>query len=200
MYFMVTYLGPLLRDAGVTFPLLLPVGAFLTSVGVYRLLTMALRWLMGKFECIRALVLGPSYVNGTWVGWFRGHTNEFRYMVEHFEQTLDSVVIRGWSYTNGKTFHGHWLSDSVVIGADDGHLRFTYKFNVHTQSQPLHGLNDSLFQRASPQHAPYAYSGLAHDLNDQKRISVNSLRVSNEILACEKALELAISKFQHLDG
>lgn len=195
MYFLVTLVAPLLQAAGVTFPLLLPVGAFVTSVGVYRLLTMALRWLMEKVEKIRELVLGPYYMNGTWVGWYRGHTGELRYMVEHFEQSLDSVVIRGWSYTKERQCHGDWVSDLAAIDAEQGTLHFTYKFNVYANSKPSYGLNESHFQRKSKRHAPYALTGLAHDLNDETRIPVQSQRVSNKLLSVKESLALAISIF-----
>lgn len=198
MYFLVTYVGPLLKSASSDYPFLLPIAAFLTSVGVYRLLTMGFRWLMERWEWLRKLALGPDYLNGTWIGWFRGHSNEFRYMIEYFEQDLDTLVIRGYSFTSDKKRHGNWHSTSYSIDSKTGKLRFTYDFNVCAQNRPTFGLNESLFHRKSKRHAPDSLHGLAQDLNDETRIPVQSVKVSNQLLPIEDALELAVAKFKNV--
>jgi hypothetical protein len=46
MYFVVAHLAPRLRAEGVNYPVLEAILALTTSVGVYRLLAIAIRWLM----------------------------------------------------------------------------------------------------------------------------------------------------------
>src|SRR6266487_4548819 len=84
MFLAIAYVAPLLTKTGVDYPAFLSVAALITSAGVYRLLSLAIRWLMDRIEPLRGLILGPYYIHGTWVGWFRGHRGEFRFMVEHF--------------------------------------------------------------------------------------------------------------------
>src|SRR5947208_1333487 len=86
MFLLIAYAGPLLTRGGIDYPIFLAISALVTSAGLYRLLALGLRWLMERWEWLRSVVLGPSYMHGTWIGWFRGHTGELRYMIEHFVQ------------------------------------------------------------------------------------------------------------------
>ncbi|WP_295749355.1 hypothetical protein [Undibacterium sp.] len=198
MFFVVAYLAPIMRTAGVDYPALLSIAALVTSAGVYRLLTLGLRWLMERIELLRGLVLGPYYMHGTWVGWFRGHSGELRYMVEHFAQDLDSLVITGRSYTAAMKEHGYWVSESVTVDAKRGQLIFTYSFDVLTQSSSLAGIHTSIFERKSAHDAPTGISGFAHDLNDKTRIAVHSKKVSSRLLSWEESLSQAASLFKNV--
>ena len=108
MFALIVSLAPELRAASARFPALSVIVGFLLSAGTYRLLAIALRWLMRRSHHVLALVLGPSYMRGTWIGWFRGHSGELRSMVEHFNQDLDSLLITGHSFYTDGTDHGHW--------------------------------------------------------------------------------------------
>lgn len=196
MFFSIVYLAPKLKAAGIDYPVLLPVAALITSTGVYRILTLSIRWIMERIEPLKAIVLGPSYMHGTWIGWFRGHGNDLRYMVEHFSQDLDSIIITGRSYTDSKIAHGYWGSKSVNIDEARGELIFTYNFDVITQSTSLNGIHTSYFERISARKAPTAYSGFAHDLNDNTRIAVHSKKISTKLLSWEEAHLLAIDEFK----
>jgi hypothetical protein len=55
------------RIAGI-YSALLPVAGLLTSAGLFRFLSVAIRWLMGRSQRVNAWVLGPEYIHGTWVG------------------------------------------------------------------------------------------------------------------------------------
>ncbi|MFK3736435.1 hypothetical protein [Massilia sp. TN1-12] len=172
----------------------------LLSAGVYRLLTVAIRWLMERNERVRALVLGPYYLHGTWVGYFKGHNKDFRYTVEHYSQDLESVVILGRSYTENRQVHGFWMSDAVSIDAAKGSLLFTYAFDVVTRDTTLYGVNSSMFERRAAHKPPVAISGFAHDLNDKTRIAMHAEKVSDDLISCDAALALAIEKFSKLNG
>jgi hypothetical protein len=166
MFVIIVSLAPRLRGASVYVPALGVAAGFLVSTGTYRLLAIALRWLMEQSYRVRALVLGPSYMSGTWIGWFRGHSGELRYMIEHFNQDLDSMVITGHSFHADGSAHGQWHSEAVALDARKGSLTFTYVFDRLSGSRSLAGIHASLLERKSPSKPPYAYRGLAHGLND----------------------------------
>lgn len=195
MFFLVIYVTPRLSVLGVDSPLLLTIGALISSAGLYRILSLGMRWLMERWEWLKGIVLGPHYMNGTWIGYFNGHTNDKRFMVEHFIQDLEGLVVTGRSFTKAKQEHGYWESESTTIDAKKGRLIFTYKFDVLTQKNSLVGIHSSLFERKSAHHAPGAISGFAHDLNDDFRIAVNSIKISNTLLPWDKALEIAEERF-----
>jgi hypothetical protein len=196
MFFAIVYGVPLLRDAGVTHPALLSVASLLASAGVYRLLLLAASFAANRIEWIRSLILGPYYMHGTWVGWFRGHTNELRFMVEHVSQDLESLVITGRSYKAAGEVHGYWESDPVYVDVLRGKMTFTYSFDVISASSPLLGIHTSLLERRSSRHAPVGYSGFAHDLNDRVRIAVHSMKISSTLLPWSEALAHAQRTFK----
>lgn len=196
MFILVTKVAPYLTKTAGDYPVILPVTALITSAGIYRILALVFRWLMERIEFLRELVLGPYYMNGTWIGWFRGHSGELRYMVEHFAQDLDSLVITGRSYISSGKEHGYWISDAVLVDGKRGQLTFTYKFEVITQSQPLIGIHTSLFERKTTHDAPTGYSGFAHDLNDKTRISVHAQKLSSTFESWDTALAKATERFK----
>jgi hypothetical protein len=150
---------------------------------------------MERVEPVRALVLGPYYVHGTWIGWFRGHSGELRYMVEHFTQDLDSLVVTGRSYDSEGKQHGYWYSQAVTVDIKTGRLIFTYSFDTSSRSASLTGIHSSLFERKSAMMAPNAYAGLAHDLNDNIRIAVQAAKISSALLPWKEVLPKAMEKF-----
>ena len=192
MFWLLVYVAPLLKQAGVDNPFLLSVGALITSVGVYRVLALGVRWAMERSTRVQALVLGPHFMHGTWAGWFIGHKNDKRYMVEHFAQDLDSLAITGRSYTDAGKEHGYWTSESVTIDVRHGRLIFTYSFDVVTRSTSLAGVHTSYLERESQNAVPKRLSGFAHDLNDPQRIAVHSTKISDSLLPWDQALKKAM--------
>ena len=192
MFWIVAYAVPALKAANVGSPLWVSLGALLASAGIYRVLSLGIRWLMERWEFARQLALGAHYMHGTWVGSFIGHGGQKRYMVEHFSQDIDSLVITGRSFTDAKVSHGYWTSESVMIDVRTGRLVFTYDFEVITRSAGQAGVHTSLFERASSRKAPTGLAGFAHDLNDPTRIPIRSIKVSDSLLPWDSALEIAI--------
>lgn len=195
MFFAVAYVAPRLEQLGADYPLGLSLAAFLASAGIYRLLSLALRWLMERSTYVSRKVLGAHYMHGTWIGWFEGHSREKRYMVEHFVQDLDGLVITGRSFNAAKREHGYWESEATTLDAKRGRLIFTYKFDVLTQTSSLIGIHTSQFERASAFTPPSAISGFAHDLNDPVRIGVHSEKLSDNLVPWKVALDAATARF-----
>ena len=195
MFLLVLYGVPFLKGLGAGHPLIISVSGLVLSAGVYRLLSLVLRWLMERSTWVSRRVLGPHFVNGTWVGWFEGHAKEKRYMVEHFVQDMDSLVITGRSYDSALREHGYWESEAASVDARKGKLIFTYKFDVLTRQSSLFGIHTSFLSRSSAHSAPAALSGFAHDLNDATRIAVHSKKISDELVEWEPALKEAARLF-----
>src|SRR5262245_12471435 len=68
------------------------------SWGLYRTLAAACMFLMHKWDWLLKQVLGPEFLKGTWVGFVRTKTGAPRLIVEKYEQSLYSLVVRGWSF------------------------------------------------------------------------------------------------------
>lgn len=195
MCFWATKITPSVQQIGAEHGWASSVAGLLVSAGVYRFLALGVRWAMERSNLVRSFVLGPHYLHGTWIGWFRGHAGDLRFTVEHYVQDLDSIVIVGRSYTASGEGHGYWLSDAVAIDAARGTLLFTYTFDVVRRSSQLSGINSSVFERSAAHKAPTKLSGFAHDLNDTERIAVHSEKVSGDLESFDVALAKAMRKF-----
>lgn len=76
MFSLIVYGAPSLHQLGGTYPVALTAGALVASAGLYRLMSLALRWLMERWQWLNKRILGAHYMHGTWLGWFEGHTKE----------------------------------------------------------------------------------------------------------------------------
>jgi len=68
----------------------------LATFGTYKLLAGILIKTIDRVPYLKSFIFGPSYVEGTWIGQFRDNNNQPKWTVEHFEQNLDGIVIRGY--------------------------------------------------------------------------------------------------------
>ncbi|PWF23956.1 hypothetical protein [Corticimicrobacter populi] len=192
MFLLVAWASPRLAALGADNPIALSASGLVLSAGVYRLLTIGVRWVMERSTTAAKLVLGPHFVHGTWVGWFDGHSGERRYMVEHFSQDLDGLVITGRSFDINLKEHGYWESEAAVVDAKRGKLIFTYKFDVLTRQISLFGIHTSFLARQAPHLPAIALSGFAHDLNDATRIAVHSRKITEDLASWDSSLQEAV--------
>lgn len=165
----------------------------LGSVGVYQTIAAALRWLFNRLRWVRRLVLGPAYLEGTWIGRYLedvNGTDEKRWTVEHFEQTLEGLVIRGYSFdANGKEV-ANWASQATLIEAERGKLTYSYTCKKHPNKE-FSGLAEFNFQRPSVFKAPTELNGFAADLTDGLRDQNRERKLSNEQVDVKAAFESA---------
>jgi hypothetical protein len=191
MFWIISYVAPALRAS----PATTAIGAFLGSVGVYRLLALGLAWLLDRWLWAKRKVFGPYFVEGTWIGCFVGHGGDKRVMVEHYLQDFQGLVVKGRSFTDQGHEHGYWTSEAATIDARKGRLVFTYSFDVVSRSIGLAGISTLDFDRSSAQEPPTAMSGFAHDLNDPARIAVHAVKISERLVAWDVAVRTAAERF-----
>src|SRR4051812_2412529 len=71
----------------------------LISLGLYRLVATGIIYMVKKNNWVKKFFLGPYYLEGTWVGFYIGVSGNERFLIERFEQDIDTLVIRGKSYS-----------------------------------------------------------------------------------------------------
>jgi hypothetical protein len=72
MYFMIENVAPFLNEFGVAKPIV----TLLSAVGIYNLFAKILSSLARNWLWLKKHLLGASFLNGTWVGEFKGSNNE----------------------------------------------------------------------------------------------------------------------------
>jgi hypothetical protein len=142
--------------------------AYIGSAAFYQLLATALRWLFDQIRVIRKFVLGREFLEGTWIGSF-DQSPKKRFTVEHFEQTVDGVVIRGYAFTESDALYADWISRSVTFDSTLGTLTYSYDCNVLDSKTSFQGIAFFNVQRATPRKPPHAMTGYSADLIDGAR-------------------------------
>lgn len=186
MYFVIQHLSPLLNNG--VYSYLKPAAALLLSVGVYKLLATTLQSSARKIGLVKRHLLGANYVNGTWVGKFKSSTGALVYTVEHFEQTLSSLKIRGQAYGDSGEPYAQWTSVSETIDEVAGILTYTYNCDKPSEKGSFQGVCVFQFERTNETCGPDRIRGYSADLVDGVRTSNYETKISEELLPFGEAI------------
>jgi hypothetical protein len=142
--------------------------AYITSAAVYQLTATGLRGLLDRWRWAREWTLGAAYVEGTWIGCYKTAANENRITVEHFEQTLDRLTIRGYAFTeNSNSPIIDWTSKAASVDESLGMLTFSYSCDIRTTPpQQFEGIANFKFERTNTKTPPEWMNGYSADLTD----------------------------------
>lgn len=191
MFAMLTVIIPWLEHAPVLGLYAGTVIVLFASAGAYGTLSKGLLFLLGRVRWLKAFILGARYMEGTWVGFFRGHGGHLRYVVEIVEQDLSSLRMSGRSYTDAGELHGQWSTDAVSIDAERGRLIFASSADFLTRGTTDQCVGVFHLERPSPGSAATAIEGYVADLVDGVRIATREEKVSSKHLGFEEALQKA---------
>lgn len=186
MYFVIQNLLPLIDDS--TYPHLKLASALLLSVGIYKLLATTLQSTARKKNFVKRHLLGAKYVNGTWVGKFKASDGTFVYTIEHFEQTLSSLKIRGEAYRYSGELYAQWISLSETIDEVAGSLTYTYNCDKPIDKGSFQGVCVFQFERSNETCGPDRIRGYSADLVDGVRTPNYEEKISEKLLPFGEAL------------
>jgi hypothetical protein len=168
---------------------------WLGTIAFYQLLASILLWSFGYFRLFRRLILGPEYVEGTWIGSYMDPEGQ-RFTVEHFEQRIDGVTIRGYAFDEKSEIRTTWTSDAVAVDADKGKITFSYDCRPGTKITSHEGLARFTFHRAGTRSPPTELIGYSADLIDGNRSFNRETNISRKLLPPAEAFERARKAFQ----
>ncbi len=161
-----------------------------TSIGSYKLIAAGLSASVDRIPPFKSFIFGASYVHGTWAGSFLA-SGDPKWTIEHFEQSLSGVVIRGWALNNDGTVYAMWVSNTVSIDIARGTLTYTYVCDVYSKSMTQQGIGVFHFVRSKPWSAPASMTGYSADLTDGKRSENHEYKVSASLMTIDLALPYA---------
>src|SRR6185369_8187169 len=125
MFSALLWVQPYVKVWSATYQIAGSVAAGLASVGIYRLLAGALLWLFRRWRLLRRLMLGESFLEGTWVGHYI-HQDQHRFTVEHIDQSSGDTIIRGREFNAAGATRANWASDTVSIDVIRMQLIYAY--------------------------------------------------------------------------
>jgi prolipoprotein diacylglyceryltransferase len=97
--------------------------AALTGTGLFEALAKLVELAFTKVRFIKKLILGPSYLEGCWSGFYIGACGQPRLVREFVRQDWSSVFINGQAFNADGTPHGQWRSVLAIVKGQEGLLR-----------------------------------------------------------------------------
>ena len=191
MYFVIQKGLPLLHLEPSFEPYVKPIGALLLSAGLYKLFAVVLLGFARKLKFVKRHLLGASYVNGTWVGKFSASDGSTVYTVEHFEQTLSSLKVRGQAFRSSGASYAQWNSLSETIDELSGLLTYTYNCDKTKEKGSFQGVCVFQFERQDETCGPTRMRGYSADLVDGVRTENRETKISEELLPFDDAIRAA---------
>jgi hypothetical protein len=191
MYFVIQKLLPLLHLEQSVDPYLKPIGALLLSTGFYKLISSVLAGFARKLKFVKRHLLGASYVNGTWAGKFTASDASTIYTIEHFEQTLFSLKVRGQAFRDSGESYAQWTSESETIDEISGMLTYTYNCDKTNEKGSFQGVSVFQFEREDETCGPVRLRGYSADLVDGVRTENRETKISEDLMPFEEAFQAA---------
>jgi hypothetical protein len=188
MFIALSKLYPLIQSFVTMQPILAPVAALLISAGTYSLIARGLIILLRHIRLLKRILLGASYLEGTWIGYTRGSSGEYRWVVEHFEQELTSLVITGRSFAQDGSDHAQWKSEASQIDAHRGQLIYYYICDLFNSNVPLQGICVFNFKRKSVTTPPDIISGYSANVVNNIRVPITEHKIDDSIMDSKVAI------------
>lgn len=191
MYFIVSELVPIIDSVGDSSMYLKPLVSVLSAFGLYGLFAKVMNGIACNWNWLKRHLLGPTYLNGTWVGRFINSQNEEKITVEFFEQTISSLTIRGEAFNSDGSTYAQWTSIAASINERNGVLTYTYTCDSHIDYSTFQGIGVFSFERKSAHLPPTFIKGYSADISDGVRTENREKRISEKLLESHEAYELA---------
>jgi hypothetical protein len=138
-------------------------------------------------------MLGPYYIKGTWVGKIITKKGKPCIFFEHYDQTLNSLVIRGWSFTTEGIQQADWSTVSAHIEPIEGAIYCHYRTNIPHRNSPVEGVGRLQFDREKETIGPRGMSGYCIDsYTTKKLIYEDMVKVSEKLIPKKDALHKAM--------
>ena len=170
------------------------LAALVGSAAFYQLLATVLRWVFEHIRFLRKFVYGSEFLEGTWIGAY-GTTPDRRYTVEHFEETLDGVTVRGYAFTEAGALDASWNSNAVLFDSTAGTLTYSYNCDLTASKTSHQGIAVFNVERDSTRSAPRAMIGYSADLFDGSRTTNAEAKLSDKQISLVDAQAAARERF-----
>lgn len=162
--------------------LLTPLAAAAGSLGFYRLLLTAAMLLADRVQRLKRLVLGPAFVEGTWVGLAEPSVGEFAIVIDRISQSWDAIEINGIGYLPNGFKHSHWRSHSVVLDLAKGRMDYFYETTPIYGGAHFQGVTSFEMIRSARTQAPSALSGSYNEPGPVQHTPITQWKVGHSLL------------------
>lgn len=124
----ITYL-PALTEERISKPLEIAI-SILTGTGLYEALSRLIEFLLNRSAFLKRKVLGASYLDGKWAGYWINRAGKPRFVVELVRQDWSFVVMTGRAFDENYEPYGHWESMTALVDGERGVMRGVFSGDI----------------------------------------------------------------------
>jgi len=140
------------------------VASVLAGTGLHETLTRTVEYVLRRIPFLKKLILGKSYLEGTWSGFYLGENGYPRFVIQTMRQEWSSVYINGQAFTHDAIPHGQWRSVSATVDGRAGLLHGVFS------GDQSNGHYDSIFSFQLEGEPPTRLSGYFYDSSTSSRV------------------------------
>ena len=177
------------------------------SYGFFGLFTNIILLLLNKSTKIRKIVLGPTYFEGTWVGYYMATENTPVIFFQIIQQSIDDINITTEAYHIDRRYRCSWWSVSKV-SADPRTLKLYYMYEIDKmvdENEITIGIFNSNFlvNKKWGISNPCRINGYAFNLHSKEKVRVQQIKLRDTIsIVNDDCIDVLVKKaleFYHRD-
>ena len=171
------------------------------SGAIYTSLAKLLDTVLNSNRFAKKLLFGKDDLQGTWVGCYVDRGGQNVYTVEHFEQSLDELRIKGKGFSENGEVRGEWDSIAATVDTDSKKLIYAYTCDRYHEASQFQGVCVFGLERPTSTKPPMAIHGYSADLTENaKKVENRQCRIDFEFMDMKEAFEAAKLRFANGDG
>jgi hypothetical protein len=189
MFLIIGYALPLIN----VFDTVKALGAVAISAGLYKLIATTIYGLLSKWLWLKKILLGAEFLEGTWVG--RVRRDPVEYTVEFFRFNNGEITIEGKSFLGDKTPTSHWKSSAFGLDLENKNIFYAYEcISENKDSKPEGVAKFNMQWSNTNQKDCDRLEGYSVDVEDGERDFNSEIKLSDEIMSYDQAIDEAIEK------
>ncbi|WP_226663542.1 hypothetical protein [Alteriqipengyuania lutimaris] len=170
------------------------IGSLVLTAAVYTTFLKAILWLFTKSLRLRKILLGPSFLEGIWIGHYTVQGVR-RYTVEFFDQSDGSTRIQGREFDDQFKLRANWQSDTVAVDVTSKVITYAYTCSVFEQKYSQQGIGHFQIISEERNGRPTKLDGYAVDVTDGQRDPNTEKKISDVRLGDEEIFKQARKVF-----
>jgi hypothetical protein len=171
------------------------------STAIYTTAAKLLVSLLEHLRWVKKLLLAKDDLQGTWIGMYTNAEEQRIYSVEHFEQDLERLVIKGKGFDRSGEVTGEWNSIASAIDSVSKKLIYAYTCDRYKESGQFQGVCVFSLERPNSTKRPMTIHGYSADLTKEVRKTENrEVRIDDDFLDMKEAFLRAVEYFDRKNG
>lgn len=147
------------------------------GASAYKAIAALAEWLILAWRPLKKRFFGRYWLEGTWIGAYRGSDGSWRRIVEHVRQDLASTTLDGRAQSGGTPLR-NWRSVAASLDTANNAFAYSYQTRVVGRGGDRRGLGDYTIGYAAG--FPDRLIGHSTDVEDGVSARIAEVRISDD--------------------